>query len=143
MQVFHRRAVTSNGRPSPLPQHSKNFQQAGGALRACASSTTSPSTQLTLQQLQSLVQGSQRGLDTPAAVEAQILNKVADLKVAQAGRVTTTDAELSATWKLVWTTEKETLFIIKNAGLFGTKAAEVYQVSAVNCVADLCVYQQC
>jgi hypothetical protein len=36
----------------------------------------------------------------------------------------------SGTWRLVWTTEKETLWIIKNAGLFGTKAGEVYQVRA-------------
>jgi hypothetical protein len=29
--------------------------------------------------------------------------------------------------QLLWTTEKETLFIVMNAGLFGTKAGEVYQ----------------
>jgi len=40
----------------------------------------------------------------------------------------TTDASLSATWKLLWTTEKETLFIVEKAGLFGTEAGEVYQV---------------
>lgn len=31
--------------------------------------------------------------------------------------------------QMVWTTEKETLFIVKNAGLFGTKAGGVYQAS--------------
>lgn len=41
----------------------------------------------------------------------------------------TTDSELlSATWRLLWTTEKETQFILKNAGLFGTCAGDVYQV---------------
>jgi len=35
---------------------------------------------------------------------------------------------LSATWKLLWTTEKETLFIIRNANLFQTTAGEVYQI---------------
>ncbi|KAK9804798.1 hypothetical protein WJX72_006110 [[Myrmecia] bisecta] len=40
---------------------------------------------------------------------------------------TTTGSGLSACWKLLWTTEKETLFILKKAGLFGTKAGEVYQ----------------
>ncbi|CAL8472039.1 g11581 [Coccomyxa elongata] len=35
---------------------------------------------------------------------------------------------LSATWRLLWTTEKETLFILKNAGWFGTEAGEVFQV---------------
>lgn len=29
--------------------------------------------------------------------------------------------------RLLWTTEKETLWILKNAGLFGTAAGDVYQ----------------
>jgi hypothetical protein len=46
--------------------------------------------------------------------------------------------------QLLWTTEKETLFIIKNAGLFGTKAGEVYQVSCSNvrCLHHLFPYPQ-
>ncbi|KAI3783033.1 hypothetical protein L2E82_13095 [Cichorium intybus] len=40
----------------------------------------------------------------------------------------TTDASLSGTWRLLWTTEKEQLFIIKNASFFGTKAGDVLQV---------------
>ncbi|XP_057492436.1 probable plastid-lipid-associated protein 11, chloroplastic isoform X2 [Actinidia eriantha] len=40
----------------------------------------------------------------------------------------TTDQSLSATWRLLWTTEKEQLFIIKNAFLFGTRAGDVLQV---------------
>jgi hypothetical protein len=36
--------------------------------------------------------------------------------------------KLSSTWKLLWTTEKETLFILKNARFFGTNAGNVYQV---------------
>ncbi|MEW5311777.1 MAG: hypothetical protein WDW38_003463 [Sanguina aurantia] len=45
---------------------------------------------------------------------------------------TTTSASLSATWRLVWTSEKETLFILSNAGVFGTEAGEVYQVIDVD-----------
>lgn len=41
---------------------------------------------------------------------------------------TTNGSYASATWELLWTTEKETLFILKNAGLFGTSAGPVYQV---------------
>lgn len=65
---------------------------------------------------------------------------------------TTADAGISATWRLLWTTEvrglpvgssgvkersllspgtylqRETLWILQNAPLFGTKAGEVYQV---------------
>ncbi|KAK9867961.1 hypothetical protein WJX84_006014 [Apatococcus fuscideae] len=37
-------------------------------------------------------------------------------------------SDLTATWKLAWTTEKETLFILKNAKWFGTKAEDVFQV---------------
>ncbi|KAI9094531.1 hypothetical protein K1719_026651 [Acacia pycnantha] len=44
-----------------------------------------------------------------------------------AGSVTTGDS-LSATWRLLWTTEKEQLFIIEKAYLFGTQAGDVLQV---------------
>lgn len=43
------------------------------------------------------------------------------------GSVTTGDS-LSATWRLLWTTEKEQLFIIQKAYLFGTQAGDVFQV---------------
>lgn len=69
------------------------------------------------------------GLNTPPETAAQILNKVAQLRAAQQGSTTTDARTLSATWKLLWTTEKETLFIIKNASVFGTKAGGVYQAS--------------
>ncbi|KIZ03869.1 putative plastid-lipid-associated protein 11, chloroplastic [Monoraphidium neglectum] len=57
---------------------------------------------------------------------------VEELKRAGAGETTTTATTLSATWKLVWTTEKETLWIIQNSGLFGTKAGDVFQVIDVD-----------
>ncbi|PWA34806.1 Plastid lipid-associated protein/fibrillin conserved domain-containing protein [Artemisia annua] len=40
----------------------------------------------------------------------------------------TTNSLLSGTWRLLWTTEKEQLFIIKNADFFGTEAGDVLQV---------------
>ncbi|KAF4370428.1 hypothetical protein F8388_016165 [Cannabis sativa] len=40
----------------------------------------------------------------------------------------TTGSSLSATWRLLWTTEKEQLFIIEKAYLFGTQAGDVLQV---------------
>lgn len=40
----------------------------------------------------------------------------------------TTGDSLSATWRLLWTTEKEQLFIIEKAPLFGTQAGDVLQV---------------
>ncbi|KAF4369798.1 hypothetical protein F8388_019678 [Cannabis sativa] len=40
----------------------------------------------------------------------------------------TTGSSLSATWRLLWTTEKEQLFIIEKAYLFGTQAGDVLQL---------------
>ncbi|GJP33983.1 hypothetical protein CLOM_g18469 [Closterium sp. NIES-68] len=56
-----------------------------------------------------------------AAIES--LERLVDVAVT----VTTSDESLSATWKLLWTTEKETLFIFKQAPFFGTKAGETFQ----------------
>ncbi|PKI42025.1 hypothetical protein CRG98_037587 [Punica granatum] len=46
--------------------------------------------------------------------------------------VTTDGSLLSATWRLLWTTEKEQLFIIENARWFGTAAGDVLQVIDVD-----------
>ena len=40
----------------------------------------------------------------------------------------TTGPQLSGTWRMLWTTEKEQLFIIKNANVFGTETGDVLQV---------------
>jgi hypothetical protein len=82
-----------------------------------------------VQQLLSAVEGTQCGLQTPDSKQKQIMELVESLKAANPTAVTT-GSDLSATWRLLWTTEKETLFILKNAGWFGTKAGEVYQVSS-------------
>ncbi|KAK6918612.1 Plastid lipid-associated protein/fibrillin conserved domain, partial [Dillenia turbinata] len=49
--------------------------------------------------------------------------------IAELGKdLVTTDKSLSATWRLLWTTENEQLFIIKNASSLGTQAGDVLQV---------------
>lgn len=53
-----------------------------------------------VQELLQLVQGTDRGLNTPAAVQESIMQKVEQLKAVQAGAATTTDQVLSATWKV-------------------------------------------
>jgi hypothetical protein len=53
-----------------------------------------------VQELLQLVQGTDRGLNTPAAVQDTILAKVSELKAAHGGSETTTDQVLSATWKV-------------------------------------------
>nr|GMD59374.1 probable plastid-lipid-associated protein 11 [Ipomoea batatas]GME18345.1 probable plastid-lipid-associated protein 11 [Ipomoea batatas] len=76
-----------------------------------------------------LISDQDRGLRTQSDSEklSQIVSAIDD--VAAAGRDTvTTGTSLSATWRLLWTTEKEQLFIIKNAPFFGTRAGDVLQV---------------
>ncbi|KAI5647412.1 hypothetical protein M9H77_33417 [Catharanthus roseus] len=79
--------------------------------------------------LLSIISDQDRGLKTqsdPEKLESiiQAIDAVADV-----GRDTiTTGSSLSATWRLLWTTEKEQLFIIKNAPVFGTKAGDVLQI---------------
>lgn len=76
-----------------------------------------------------LISDQDRGLKTqndPRKLSAIVdaIDAMADLG---AGTVTT-GSSLSGTWRLLWTTEKEQLFIIKNAYLFGTQAGDVLQV---------------
>ncbi|KAM0934309.1 putative plastid-lipid-associated protein [Dioscorea sansibarensis] len=74
--------------------------------------------------LLSLISDQDRGIKTK---RAEIIQAIEDLAVVGAGTITT-GPSLSATWRMLWTTEKEQLFIIKNAGLFGTAAGDVLQV---------------
>nr|GMD65108.1 probable plastid-lipid-associated protein 11 [Ipomoea batatas] len=76
-----------------------------------------------------LISDQDRGLRTQSDSQklSQIVSAIDD--VAAAGHDTvTTGTSLSATWRLLWTTEKEQLIIIKNAPLFGTRAGDVLQV---------------
>mmetsp|Transcript_11414 Transcript_11414/g.27086 ORF Transcript_11414/g.27086 Transcript_11414/m.27086 type:complete len:222 (+) Transcript_11414:92-757(+) len=73
------------------------------------------------------VSNTERGLNCSAGKLIEIEELVTDLTSLQTGQPTTGN-DLSATWKLLWTTEKETLFILDKAPLFGTKAGDVYQV---------------
>ncbi len=71
------------------------------------------------------MQSTDRGVSTDKSKLTRILSSVENLKALPLKK---TKVDISATWRLLWTTEKETLFILKNAGLFGTVAGEVYQV---------------
>ena len=90
----------------------------------------------TVTRLRSLVTPTDRGLlTTPqqlleiqACVELLAASRGEPGEAGAEAATTTSPSSLSATWRLLWTTERETLFILKNAGLFGTVAGEVYQV---------------
>lgn len=86
-----------------------------------------------LQKVLDLCTPCERGVATSADAKSAILDAVQELKASSGDTPkVTTGKELSATWKLIWTTEQETLFILEKAGLFGTKAGEVYQVIDVD-----------
>ncbi|RZC28940.1 putative plastid-lipid-associated protein 11, chloroplastic [Glycine soja] len=81
------------------------------------------------EHLLALIADQDRGIRTQSdpAKRAAIVQAIDAVASAGAGSVTTGDA-LSATWRLLWTTEKEQLFIIEKAPLFGTRAGDVLQV---------------
>ena len=113
------------------------------------------------------IDGTDRGMRTSPEQKTAILEAVAQLEDLGRGSITTSGS-ISATWKLLWTTEKaqplltcacmhaclaagplplslvnqisaawrqETLFILKNAGIFGTTAGDVYQARHVHALA--------
>ncbi len=84
-----------------------------------------------VQRLLDAMEGAERGLAGTAVQRDAVLAAAAELASLGASQTTTTAADLSGTWRLLWTTEKETLFILKRAGWFRTQAGESYQVSAV------------
>ncbi|KAL4562859.1 hypothetical protein LXL04_026890 [Taraxacum kok-saghyz] len=76
-----------------------------------------------------LISDQNRGIATQS--DPQKLSQITDAidSIASLNRdQITTNNSLSGTWRLLWTTEKEQLFIIKNASFFGTKAGDVLQV---------------
>lgn len=72
------------------------------------------------------IAGSNRGLIRTPSVKDRVMKSVHALK--ELGKdATTTDESLTATWRLLWTTEKETLFIFERAHIFGTEAGGTFQ----------------
>lgn len=84
-------------------------------------------------ELLTLISDQERGLKTQKVPKklASIVKSIDALSSLGRDSVTTDDS-LSATWRLLWTTEKEQLFIIEKAHLFGTQAGEVLQVIDVH-----------
>lgn len=79
--------------------------------------------------LLSLISDQDRGLKTQQnpSKQAEIIGAIDELAAIGKDRVTT-DSSLSGTWRMLWTTEKEQLYIIKNASWFGTQTGDVLQV---------------
>ncbi|XP_057981646.1 probable plastid-lipid-associated protein 11, chloroplastic isoform X2 [Malania oleifera] len=88
------------------------------------------------QNLLTLVSDEQRGVKTLKSPEkrSKIIEAIEEIAVLGSDTITT-GATLSGTWRLLWTTEKEQLFIIEKAPFFGTQAGDVLQViDAGKCV---------
>lgn len=109
----------------PVPFKTQNYFHTPKI--TCSSiATQSPSAK---QHLLSLISDQDRGLKTQKDPSKRVSIIQAIDVMAELGKDTvTTDNSLSATWRLLWTTEKEQLFIIEKAPLFGTQAGDVLQV---------------
>ncbi|KAK1307151.1 hypothetical protein QJS10_CPA10g00900 [Acorus calamus] len=98
---------------------------AGGGGRSIAPVGSPPAK----DDLLSLISDQERGVRTEGDLSKRSKIVAAIEALAEVGKGTvTTDSRLSETWRMLWTTEKEQLFIIKNAGFFRTEAGDVLQV---------------
>ncbi|XP_028804647.1 probable plastid-lipid-associated protein 11, chloroplastic [Neltuma alba] len=118
--------------PKPFKCQNPKSVYSHPAKFTCSSSVTTQ-TQSAKQDLLSLIADQDRGLKTQNDQQkrSQIVEAIDAMAALAAGSVTTGDS-LSATWRLLWTTEKEQLFIIEKAYLFGTQAGDVLQVIDVH-----------
>eukprot|EP00897_Mesotaenium_endlicherianum_P008649 jgi/Mesen1/7812/ME000413S07063 len=97
------------------------------SLKALARSSKAASEiQLAKADLLDAIARSERGLRKDGATRKQIMGPIEALRELSKESVTTGES-LSATWKLLWTTEKETLFIFEKAPLFRTQAGDTFQ----------------
>ena len=83
------------------------------------------SSQALKKQLKGVIQERSRGISDSKKDQLEI-RKLCDALVASSS---SPRGDLHGTWRLLWTTEQETLFILKNASFFNTKAGDVFQVT--------------
>lgn len=117
--------------PSKAPK-SQSHSHRHDAKITCSSVTAR--SQSAKQNLLGLIADQERGLKTQRdpTRRASIVAAIEDLAELGRDTVTTAGDSLSATWRLLWTTEKEQLFIIEKAYLFGTRTGDVLQVIDVD-----------
>lgn len=108
------------------PRSSTRHTRTSAILGNIFQRTTTSQKKLTaaLTDILRLTESADKGLRTTPQQLVEIKQAFAELE--EAGQKSYADP--SGTWKLLWTTEKETLFIIKNAKFFNTAAGDVYQV---------------
>ncbi|KAJ4827647.1 putative plastid-lipid-associated protein 11, chloroplastic [Turnera subulata] len=122
-------ATTTLLRPIPLNYQPQSINPKPFTATKITCSSVTAQSLAAKQNLLSLISDQDRGLKTQndPAKRASIIQAIDAM--AELGKDTiTTGASLSATWRLLWTTEKEQLFIVEKAPLFGTRAGDVLQV---------------
>lgn len=112
--------------PNPNPNSLKSHYPRSSTITC---STTTSEALSAKRHLLNLISDQERGLKTlnNPSKRSEIVEAIDAMAVLGQDTVTTGDS-LSATWRLLWTTEKEQLFIIEKAPLFGTQAGDVLQV---------------
>ncbi|KAI8545420.1 hypothetical protein RHMOL_Rhmol07G0037900 [Rhododendron molle] len=129
-------AISSRPNPNPnpdFPNPHRHRRSRGTTLARSSLTDQSLSAAAAKRDLLDLISDQDRGLRTQN--DPSRLTKIVEAidALAVSGRDTvTTGPSLSGTWRLMWTTEKEQLFIIKNAFLFGTRTGDVLQVIDVD-----------
>lgn len=121
------RIPIQNPRPRQLPISRRRFPAAGDA--PSSQSVGSSDFLRAKADLLRLISDQERGIrtQTDSSKRVQIIRAIDELAAHGEG-ASTTGPSLSSTWRMLWTTEKEQLFIIKNAGFFGTQTGDVLQV---------------
>ncbi|CAA6663292.1 unnamed protein product [Spirodela intermedia] len=106
-----------------------NLRRSFGPPAAALPASSGQSLLFAKADLLDLISDQERGVLTEGnpARRSEIVRAVEALSV-YGKDMTTSGPSLSGTWRMLWTTEKEQLFIIKNAYLFGTKTGDVLQV---------------
>ncbi|XP_020093362.1 probable plastid-lipid-associated protein 11 [Ananas comosus] len=120
---------TPHSPPFPISANPRRLRQAPSSAAAAFRFLRPREAVRAKSDLLSLISDQERGLRTQRdpSKRAEIVVAIEALAAAAKGSVTT-GPPLSATWRMLWTTEKEQLFIIKNAPFFGTEAGDVLQV---------------
>lgn len=118
---------TSSKPQNPNPNAPKPNYSLMATKTSCSS--LAAQSQSAKRHLLRLISDQERGIRTQKdpARRASIVEAI-DAMAVMGRDIVTTGGSLSATWRLLWTTEKEQLFIVENARLFGTRAGDVLQV---------------
>ncbi|CAM6120522.1 unnamed protein product [Calypogeia fissa] len=115
--------------PTKTDDGSKKLRAQVEDWKTSGSSSDVMNAQLVRDDLLGLIAGEERGLKTQKnAQKRDEIIKTIDALALLGADIVTTDESLSAAWRMLWTTEKEQLFIVEKAHLFGTEAGDILQI---------------